>query len=364
MSKNYEDYKPINPMPPRRRRNPMLSFVQYSIIFLLSAALVVSAVYFVALHNGRDDKGADDEVGKIPSVEPIPEETLPPEQTEEETDVDEPVVEPIKPGINLEDYITVDIPRAQMNKGSLILVSKNYKAVYPEAGELVDLVKRKSNSYQLSINTIKVRSEIVDSFNLMMDDFFEATGKTDVTVWTGYRDEARQTQVYNEYVAQHGQANSEKYVSKPGESDHHTALGVVLKAFSRGAAYNLDELDGYSWLEENCSKYGFVERYPEDKVDVTGIDYSASFYLRYVGKPHAEFMAKNGICLEEYIITLKDYTFGNAHYEYTTEDGTSYEIYYVRAEGEGENVSVNVPKDKEYTVSGNNMDGFIVTVKK
>ena len=35
MSKNYDDYKPINPAPPRKRRNPLLAWVQYAIIILL-----------------------------------------------------------------------------------------------------------------------------------------------------------------------------------------------------------------------------------------------------------------------------------------------------------------------------------------
>ena len=49
MSKNYEDYTPINPMPPRRRKNSMLSFVQYSIVVLLVLALIGLAEFFMVL---------------------------------------------------------------------------------------------------------------------------------------------------------------------------------------------------------------------------------------------------------------------------------------------------------------------------
>jgi hypothetical protein len=55
------------------------------------------------------------------------------------------------------------------------------------------------------------------------------------------------------------------------------------------------------WLEDNCWKYGFVVRYPEEKSDITRITYEP-WHLRYVGEEqHAEIMEENGWCLEEYI---------------------------------------------------------------
>ena len=46
----------------------------------------------------------------------------------------------------------------------------------------------------------------------------------------------------------------------------------------------------------------------------------------------------------------------------TTVDGKNYEIYYVPATAD--TVEVPIPKDKEYTISGNNVDGFIVTAEQ
>ena len=47
------------------------------------------------------------------------------------------------------------------------------------------------------------------------------------------------------------------------------------------------------------------------------------------------------------------------------DDGVTYEIYYVpAATGEGATTSVPVPTDMPYTISGNNYDGFIVTITR
>ena len=350
-------------MPPRRRGNSLLTFVQYSIIVLLVVALVVSAMFFIVSYKDGADGGSEG------GGKPFESETLPPspdETGEVTTGNGEGVqTEPPVPVIDLTKYEDIVVPKSQVNKGSLILVSANNKVVYPAANELVDFYGNKTNSYQISAANMKINKEVLPYINNMMDDFYKATKKNDIIIWTSYRDEARQTQVYNEYVAQFGIDESApvKKVSKPGESDHNTGLGIALKAYYNGVTHKLTDVQGYSWIMENCHKYGFIERYPADKKEKTGIDYSDSYYLRYVGVPHSEIMKAESLTLEEYIILLKDYSFGNAHYQYTASDGTEYEFYYVRAEGNGDTCTISVPKDKEYTVSGNNMDGFIVTVK-
>jgi D-alanyl-D-alanine carboxypeptidase len=54
------------------------------------------------------------------------------------------------------------------------------------------------------------------------------------------------------------------------------------------------------WLAENAHKYGFIIRYPKDKVDITGYKYEP-WHLRYVGVDHAKEIHNRGISLEEYL---------------------------------------------------------------
>ena len=63
---------------------------------------------------------------------------------------------------------------------------------------------------------------------------------------------------------------------------------------------------------------------------------------------------------KEYLEQLKSYTLQQP-LDYET-GGKSYRIYYVPAAKSG-STDVSVPTDKEYSISGNNMDGFIVTVE-
>ncbi len=56
----------------------------------------------------------------------------------------------------------------------------------------------------------------------------------------------------------------------------------------------------YAWLEKNAYKYGFIQRYPQDKSDITGIDYEPWHY-RYVGRQAAREIYESGVCLEEYL---------------------------------------------------------------
>ena len=96
------------------------------------------------------------------------------------------------------------------------------------------------------------------------------------------------------------------------------------------------------------------------KSDLTGVSYEP-WHFRFVGKPHAYIMTQQGICMEEYIDYLKQFPFGRQHLQIEDYDGKRYEIYYVKAE-EGD-TQVPVPTGRAYTLSGNNVDGFIVTVE-
>ena len=86
----------------------------------------------------------------------------------------------------------------------------------------------------------------------------------------------------------------------PGTSEHETGLAadIVTPSYQR-----LDA--GYAgtkaakWLLENAASYGFVLRYPEDKTEITGIDYEPWHY-RYVGVEAAKEIMAQGLCLEEY----------------------------------------------------------------
>lgn len=128
-----------------------------------------------------------------------------------------------------------------------------------------------------------------------------AAGYDDVTVTSAYRSYSYQEQLFNQYLAQHN--NDYAYVSTfsnpPGSSEHQT--GLCLDMHNLPAADKaFGQTDAFKWLKENCWKFGFILRYPEDKVDITGISYEPWHY-RYVGRYHAQRMYQANMCLEEYL---------------------------------------------------------------
>ena len=90
-------------------------------------------------------------------------------------------------------------------------------------------------------------------------------------------------------------------IARPGYSEHHTGLAVDLNDVSD----NFEETEAYRWLQAHSADYGFVQRYRQDKVDITGID-NESWHYRYVGVEHAQEMNRLDLCLEEYVEYLKE----------------------------------------------------------
>lgn len=62
---------------------------------------------------------------------------------------------------------------------------------------------------------------------------------------------------------------------------------------------DFDQTDVFWWLVNHCYEYGFILRYPADKVQVTGHEYSPTTF-RYVGKDIAFKLHEQNLALEEY----------------------------------------------------------------
>ena len=55
------------------------------------------------------------------------------------------------------------------------------------------------------------------------------------------------------------------------------------------------------WLEENAHLFGFIIRYTQTKVEITGYQYEP-WHIRYVGIEDATFIKMNGLTLEEFLV--------------------------------------------------------------
>ena len=245
----------------------------------------------------------------------------------------------------------------ELHKGTLVEVNRSHAYTFPADQQLVSIFENKNSHYSVRDRNVLVDSRVMEPLNRLLEDFYRQSGLTTINVVAGQRSYDYQQRLYQNSIAQNGEEHTKKYVAFPGYSEHHTGLAVDLSIFyENGTTGEYDGTGPYQWINDNAFRYGFVLRYPQDKEDRTGIAYEP-WHFRYVGVPHAAVMTERGLCLEEYTTYLRQFPYDGVHLK-TTCDGVDYEIYYEAGS------EIHVPKDRSYTVSGNNVDGFIVAVQK
>lgn len=153
-----------------------------------------------------------------------------------------------------------------------------------------------------------IGSECYEPLMEMLEDCAEAGGNP--IVCSGYRPHNKQVDLFDAQIdrwlyAGYEQEDSEDLaataVAIPGTSEHELGLAADIYS-SENMSLDESQVNTFTqqWLMENCWKYGFILRYPQDKSDITGIIFEPWHY-RYVGKKHARKIQEAGICLEEYL---------------------------------------------------------------
>jgi D-alanyl-D-alanine carboxypeptidase len=123
-----------------------------------------------------------------------------------------------------------------------------------------------------------------------------------LSIESGYRSYPTQLAVYNEWVSSKGEAVADELSARPGTSEHQTGLAVDLSAVPANCslAVCFATTPQGKWLAANAWRYGFLLRYPADKVNVTGYQYEP-WHFRFIGVPLAtELHAKHVETLEEF----------------------------------------------------------------
>lgn len=237
-------------------------------------------------------------------------------------------------------------------RGDLVLVnsSNEYKFIPDDADPIAISGNSNSNHYIAKDLVTKLDSKVLEKLNSLMEGFYNATSNNDIVIIGGYRTFEEQNDKYNSGTSGF----------KGGFSDYHTGRSFDMAVFPKDNSSSgyYSPVGVYSWIDEHAADFGFILRYPENKDAQTG-ERARSYTYRYVGAPHAQYITQNSLCLEEYITLLKEHN-KDKPLEISTASG-AYCVYYVPANNNA-STDVPVPANKVYTVSGNNIDGFIVTV--
>lgn len=234
------------------------------------------------------------------------------------------------------DFTTIIVSNTELLKGDLIVANSSYK-LSNDISE--DLKIPENDAYGLTNYSVKLLPIAITGIEKMILDFQEAK------------------EVNTSYIVTKG------YDSADSNGDHSTGLGFNLVAQGSGIKLGEGEL---SWYYDNCWKYGYILRYPSGKELATGAEYEFN-HFRYVGIPHALYMYRKNLALEEYIEDLKNLTSPQhpLNLDVGNED-SMYMAYAVAAEN-GNTTNISVPAEGsgwEYSVSGTNCGYFVVTIHK
>ena len=202
---------------------------------------------------------------------------------------------------SLEKYADLEFPAITITEWQYVLINKDtpIKSYAPSVR-------------QFGSDGPYVDKRMIDSLSSLVDAAKEAGFEPYISV--GYRSYADQQQLFNEkaselsqngaYTYEEAQQIAAEIVAKPGTSDHQTGLAVdILDKEYEVLDYSKMDSKFFDWLDANCAQFGFIKRYPSNKKSVTGWD--EPWHYRYVGKEVAEFIMKNGMCLEEFAAHYK-----------------------------------------------------------
>lgn len=243
--------------------------------------------------------------------------------------------------------MNIKLQEQDIYRGSLILVNQEAPIHSENITDLTPISFLQSN--------ILLKQNAVNALNSV---FQEINAQNDIVPASGYRSMLEQTQIFEDSLKENGAEFTQKFVAKPGCSEHQTGLAIDL-------GQNIPPID---FIRPNfpyygiCNKfrtiainYGFVERYQIGKENITKLAHEP-WHFRYVGVPHSQIMYSNQFVLEEYISFLKD--FNNNNKLVYTANQIRFEIFYVPY---CEQTNIDCDGDLIYQISGNNIDGFIIT---
>ena len=149
----------------------------------------------------------------------------------------------------------------------------------------------------------------------------------------------------------------------PNHSEHQTGLAIDLGLKQE----NIDFIRPYFPDEGICGRFkalapsfGFIQRYKKGKEAITGIA-EEPWHFRYIGRPHAELAECWHMALEEYIEEIKKYT-QQAPLSFEGPSLFKYEIFFIPSNGHEQ--IINLPENVSCEISGNNIDGFIITLRR
>lgn len=234
--------------------------------------------------------------------------------------------------------------KENIHEGSLILVNRKYPLRKVTGNVLCAPLEE-----QQDIRMEETAGKSLQRLLVKLTDSGQIAGVS------GYRSREEQVKIFEDSLEENGRAFTETYVAFPGCSEHQTGLAIDLAKKAEEIDFICPDFPREGICQEfrkQAAEYGFIERYPKEKEAITGIG-EEPWHFRYVGTPHAQIMREKEMVLEEYAAWLKQFS---VEKPFRWQENR---IYYVKGQ---EETMIPIPDNTEYHISGNNIDGFVVTL--
>lgn len=231
----------------------------------------------------------------------------PPDTTEPSESTTEPQEEEPMPSLSFTADLSAYENAMEPTDPSPYLLLVNKQTLLPEGYAPKALSKVKDTHKDIELEATAARA--LEAMFIEM----RADGVADgLFVTSAYRSYDYQVWLFNYYIEEEKAKDRTlsdaearetvlRYSAAPGTSEHQSGLCVDLMTNQmRELDESFEKYPVFDWLSENAWKFGFILRYPKDKVATTGYDYEPWHY-RFVGRTAAYEIYKDGLCLEEYL---------------------------------------------------------------
>jgi len=189
------------------------------------------------------------------------------------------------------------------------VLNDEFVFLIPKDGQGADYTPAKLGE----IENRTVDARIVSELERMLADC-RAAGHTVAIfrAYESYEDSLRQLET--EDPANMTEAEYWDWLRSKTKLELQSGLSVLLARYENGENYASSPIteeeqfqadlaawdEAIGWLEENAPDYGFVLRYPKEKIEFTGRAWKSMF--RYVGEDMARYLTENNLCIEEYLL--------------------------------------------------------------
>ena len=201
--------------------------------------------------------------------------------------------------------------------------------IFGSAAQNLTDFRNKNDIYHLKDMTLQIQEETVTAMNQLAEACMQETGNTNLLVYSTTLTYQTQGALYPDDLP-----------------DRNTGFCLDLAFLNEDGTISAVTSENDAWLRENAYRFGFIHSVPD-----------AAYHFRYVGKLHASVMKEQDISFLEYLDELRNYSVAEPYQ--CCNDTTVWQMYFVPAAAFG-STDVPVPENKDYEISGNGKDGYLV----